>query len=94
MALCQRYYISDSFSFRESVPTTTVWDKFIPIRPYMRIVPTINASMYNTNDQNTLLDNIKFSVYRGNNLNFWSDIQMLEAGVQYSVYYSLDAEIY
>ena len=60
----------------------------------MRIVPTINASMYNTNDQNTLLDNIKFSVYRGNNLNFWSDIQMLEAGVQYSVYYSLDAEIY
>lgn len=94
LALCQRYYISDSFSFRESVPTTTVWDKFIPIRPYMRIVPTINASMYNTNDQNTLLDNIKFSVYRGNNLNFWSDIQMLEAGVQYSVYYSLDAEIY
>ena len=60
----------------------------------MRIVPTINASMYNTNDQNTLLDNIKFSVYRGNNLNFWSDIQMLEAGVRYSVYYSLDAEIY
>ncbi|CAG9705888.1 hypothetical protein [Clostridium neonatale] len=94
LALCQRYYISDSFSFRESVPTTTVWDKFIPIRPYMRIVPTINASMYNTNDQNTLLDNIKFSVYRGNNLNFWSGIQMLEAGVQYSVYYSLDAEIY
>lgn len=94
LALCQRYYISDSFSFRESVPTTTVWDKFIPIRPYMRIVPTINASMYNTNDQNTLLDNIKFSVYRGNNLNFWSNETMLEAGVQYSVYYSLDSEIY
>ena len=94
LALCQHYYISDSFSFREGVPTTMVWDKFIPFRTYMRVTPTINASMYNTNDQNTLLDKIHFQVYQGQNLNFWSNETMLEAGIQYRVYYSLDAEIY